>query len=944
MPRNKGGDGVSISLYLVPLILIILLCLPVMAHASDDTLIRGVVMDSFGNPVAGAEITLLNEGIPGAINETGPDGIFHFETDTGGNYSIYVVGDLASTPGVDFVPTYAEISMTEEAIVVLQPGASAILTGDIQFVDTVNLPTSTLYTVMNADDEIIDISGIPLIYGTTLDALTHALGLDERHLIVPAGLPFRVQVNTSILVGKEVESRSFNLQTSQGFDLTPGSVTQLDLREHVLPVNLDLLEETLAATEETLNEMAGLGFYVAAERRTLETVTRHLSEASSLFSEGSFVESFDVCKIGFIDVTEALGRLSYMNKDASLSVYTITSFLVIASTTAAFLLADKDRTKVLGSLGFSALSLGVLFVSYPGSTMVQPESFLLAGIVSLMISLGLAIFLPRFMKARGGDGHLPVRNIVVPIFSIAKRSMRRRKLRFALTLVSITVLVVSFVSLTSFSEGYGLIVKRVSTRTEPGEVVLIRSQGFTEFDHASIHLTDQEADWLERQRESVVVSPKAENPPMLRPEYRMGGARIHGILGIDGDLESDINPIRDMLIEGELPDEDGVAITRVLRDELGLSLGDTLYIGQDPLTLVGVFDYSGLSGLRELDGAPFLPMKLVNLDPEAEQPQIVARPCEANEFIVVHISKALDIPLVGVSRVALSLSEDADAEVFAERLALERDYQAWFASVDGVYLARLGTYLEGKGLPLLVPWVIVILNVVMTMLNSMFERRKEIHILSSVGLNPAQIAAIFIAEATIIGLIAGGLGYLGGLGVYRVMAYVGLALQVRQKVSAVWSLAAVGISMAAVFMGAFAAIRGSIVITPSLMRRWRMEDIGGFFEPYEIKIPLRLLPEEVEAFMEYFTDALKALEGHPIKCTSSIKRLPVVDNIERIDFIYKAPTSTVANFYTKNSLLLRRIDEEEVGVLLKSSGDQEWAYVAGSLVRMITMRWSTTRG
>jgi len=944
MPRNTGGDGAKKALCLVLLILIIAVCLLVMAYASDGAVIRGVVLDSSGSPVAGAEITLLDDGVTRATNETGPDGIYQFDAETGRNYSINVVADLESTPGIDFLPTHAGVSTTEEAVVELRSGASVLLTGDIQFVDTAYLPTSTLYMVMNADDEVIDISGMPLIYGTMLETLTHALDLYERLLVVPADMPFRVHVNASVLIGREIVSRSFYLEIPQDFDLTSGATMQLDLRENVLPINLNLLEEALAVTEATLDEMDGQGFYVAAERRALETATRHLSEASSLYSENRFIESFDACKLGYIDITQASDRLSYMTKDASLSVYTITAFLVIASTTVAFLLANTELTKIIGSLGFSALSLGVLFVSYPGSTMVQPESFILAGIVSLMISLGLAILLPRFMKARGGDSHLPVRNIVVPIFSIAKRSMRRRRLRFALTLVSITILVVSFVSLTSFSEGYGLIVKRISTRTESGEVVLIRSQGFTEFEHASIHLTDQEADWLERQQESVVVSPKAENPPRLRPTYRLWGAQIYGILGIDGGLESAINPLQDALIEGEPPGEAGIAMSQVLRDELGLSLGDTIYIGQDPFTLEGVFDYSDLSDLRELDGSPFLPMKLVNLDPESELPQIVARPCEANEFIVVHISRALDIPLVGVSRVTLSLSAEADAEAFAERLALERDYQAWFSSVDGIYLARLGTYLEGKGLPLLVPWVIVILNVVMTMLNSMFERRKEIHILSSVGLNPAQIAAIFMAEATIIGLIAGGIGYLGGLGVYRIMAYVGLALQVRQKVSAVWSLAAVGISMAAVFMGAFAAIRGSVVITPSLMRRWRMEEPGGLFEPYELKIPLRLLPEEVEAFMEYFINALRTLEDHPIRCTSSIKRLPDLDNVERIDFIYKAPSSTVANFYTKNSLLIRRISEEEVDVVLMSSSDPEGVYVSGSLVRMIMMRWSTTRG
>ena len=92
--------------------------------------------------------------------------------------------------------------------------------------------------------------------------------------------------------------------------------------------------------------------------------------------------------------------------------------------------------------------------------------------------------------------------------------------------------------------------------------------------------------------------------------------------------------------------------------------------------------------------------------------------------------------------------------------------------------------MEGEGLPLIIPWAIVVLNVVVTMLNSLFERRREINILSSVGLNPAEIASIFVAEASIMGFIAGGLGYLLGLSFYRLMPLLGLTLEVQQKVSA----------------------------------------------------------------------------------------------------------------------------------------------------------------
>jgi hypothetical protein len=36
-------------------------------------------------------------------------------------------------------------------------------------------------------------------------------------------------------------------------------------------------------------------------------------------------------------------------------------------------------------------------------------------------------------------------------------------------------------------------------------------------------------------------------------------------------------------------------------------------------------------------------------------------------------------------------------------------------------------------------------------------------------------------------------------------------------------------------------------------------------------------------------------------------------------------------------------EEAEMSVRLRCTADREWAYVTGSLIRMISMRWSTTK-
>jgi len=919
---------------------------PALSVSSASTVIQGTVRDESGDPIIGAEIIVYQETHFLGRRTSGPEGGFEFEAEPGTSYTLYAIADLDESPGYDYLPSRLDVSYDQSADITLRPGGSIALDGSVQFVDSENLPTSYVYAILDpSTGDVIDLDGLPLIYGSTLESLTEKMMLEEGVIVVPADTPFEVLVNASVLIENRVETKTFIASDPSGLETIQGGEITVDIREYSLPLNIEVLEEILGELAVSLEDMGSLGFYVAVEQGMTDSATIYLAEATSFLQGSEYVECFDALKLGYIQASQTQIRLTGMMRDASLSVYSLVVFLTISSTTVAFILANRIEVKALGSILLTILSLIILFLTFPGSTMVPMGSFVSVGLASIFLSLILAVGAPRVLKARGGDGHLPVRNIVVPIFSIAKRNIRRRKLRFALTLLSLTVLVMSFVSLTSFSNGYGLVVRRVSRYDSPVEGVLLRSQGYTQKDPISIPLREIESGWLASQPESVIVAPKVENTPTLLTPYSLGTINLHGILGIDPDTESMVTQIEDALQEGTLPSRSGIVISETIQEELGVDIGYTLYLNGQPLVVEGVLDDRATADLKELDGSSFLPSKLRNIDPTGERPQIVLELCEPSEFVIVHYSTALNLALTGITRTAISVDPDFETGAFAERIALERGYMAWSTSSEGVHLATLGSFFEGKGMPLLVPWAIVVLNVVITMLNSMYERREEISILSSVGLNPAQIAAVFMSEAAIVGFTAGGLGYLSGLGVYRALSFFGLALEVRQKVSAFWSLASIGIAMTAVLMGAYAALRSSIVITPSLMRRWRMDKRSvKYSEAYEMVIPVRFIPEEMGEYTDYMLNALRRLETHPTRCTSWIKTKDLPDRGMRIDFVYKTPGTLAENFYTKNTLLIERVpDEVEMSVVLKSMGDREWAYVVGSLVRMISMRWSTTQ-
>ena len=946
-PTDRGNRKRAVLIAALQLVLFIASHSIIEAQAA--AYLTGLVLDENGSPIEGATVSvwLGNEQV--ASGSTGADGRFEILVEAEARYAIYVFADDDSTPGVDYLPARLEAvpSDRDELNFTLVSAASLVFDGDIQFVESEELPFSVVYAILDpASEGVMNISGLPLIYGSEDDIRSILLDVAPSHLIVPAGVPFTVGVNCSVLVGSSLFFRSFEVDEPGHFLLESGEWSAVDVRRYSVPFNLGVVEALHSSVESRIGEMEAVGFYLTAAREADASAVRRLSEARYLYEEGRYIESFDAAKRSYLALRQTLTGLVRSYSDAALSVYMLIFFLAFASTAIAFLLLNRESYKLVGNPAVYIVTLVVLYLTYPGSVMIPLHLFLRSAGLAFLSSLTVAVILPRFMRGRGGDGHLPVRNIVVPIFSMAKRSMRRRRLRFALTLTSMTMLVVCFVTLTSFSEGYGLVVSRVTGRRSPVTGVLLRASGYTEAEHIFIPLADIASGWLERQPESTVVSPKAENTPLQLPVSTLNGEPIFGIVGIDPVVESAMIDLEAVLKEGELPGEGGALISEALSNELGVGVGDSLSLGVKRVTLQGVLDDAGLRRLRDLDGSTYLPKKLVDKNPEGP-PMFVVEPCEPSEVVVLHISTALEIPLVGINRVDIAIGEGVDVNAFAERLALERGYKAWSSSSDGVYVANLGGYLEGKGLPLIVPWGIVVLNVVVTMLNSMYERRKEIHILSSVGLNPAQIAAIFVAEASIIGVIAGGVGYLGGLSLYRAMAFLQLALEVHQKVSALWSLAAIGIAMTAVLIGAMAALRSSIVITPSLMRRWRIEKRRvDFTEPWEFPIPVKPLPEEVEGFVDFVVRSLRALEDSPVRMTSSIRVSSEAEGaVKRVDFVYKTTQLAGGNFYTKNTLLVESGPEEgEIDVRLRSSGDQAWAHTTGTLLRMIAMRWSNIRG
>jgi hypothetical protein len=914
----------------IAIFMLVLLFQPV----SSVSGLNGIVRDQDGTPIVGAQVMFVSGTRYLDKTASALDGIYNIDSEYESG-DLIVFHDDPDTPGIDHIPYLEEgVDGDAELDIILLPASSIVIEGSLMYVDTENLPLHAMYEVIDADNETLTPSGIPLVYGSYSNGM-NLLELPKGHIVVPSDSIVRVAVNSTFLLGSNVISRSFT--TRETLTAPRGVAAVLDVREYSLPLNLRIASDAEVALDGKLEEMNGYGFYLTKQEGAFSTASRQVSEARTLYMDEQYTECFDTLKKGYIILDHTLEELDSMYRDASLSVYILITFLAAASLVTGYLLADGVARLAVDAI-LSAGSLAMLYLFYPGSKIIALSDFVSVGVAAMIALSLLGNIFPRFFSV-GSGGRVHTRNLIIPIFSIAKRSLRRRKLRFFLTLVSIALLVMSFVTLTSFSEGYGLIEDTYPKKGE-WEGVSIREGSWSRSEPTFILLSEAERDWLTSNPEVEHLSTKAENAPQRRPYIWVLGEPVMGVVGVDS-YEGDTVNLEEILLQGDLPDENGVLVPSSVADQHGLKMGDVIRVSSLELEVQGIFSEDALNGLKDLDGTGYAPDKWVNTNPEGEVPNWVIEDCEGSEVVIVNTETAIELPMVGIQRIALEPREGVEVEGFAERLALERGYRAYASTPVSYVTVRLGNYFEGRGLSLIIPWAIVVLNVVITMLNSLYERRGEIEILSSVGLNPAQVSGIFVAEAFITGFIAGGLGYLVGLGLYRGMAYLNIGLQVHQKVSAVWSIASITLAISAVLTGAYAALRNSVVITPSLMRRWKIDrDSGGFHEPYRISIPLKLEAEEIDQYIEFIHRKLKGLENHPTQVTSSIK----VDGAgegKRIRFIYKSVQATTGNFYTRNELKITQLPNGEYGAELESLGDPNWVHVAGSLIRIMTMEYST---
>ena len=466
-------------------------------------------------------------------------------------------------------------------------------------------------------------------------------------------------------------------------------------------------------------------------------------------------------------------------------------------------------------------------------------------------------------------------------FALGIGNMRKRKARTLLTCATLVLLVFTVLSFTSVQTFLRL--QKVSQDTEGAYTgFLVRNPNWAALQKQTHEYVLSEFGSSEAEDQGIQIVSRTWYSGNLPGEQvfvkvdRTGAdgtprsTYASGVLGLLPE-EPEVSGLDRALTSGRwfASDETDVCVIPTdMAELLGMTEEDTgrseILIFGKPYKVIGMFDAAAMEGITDLDGEPLTPvdytatghdllteLALMDYDEEPVQMAKFEHMPAANLILA---PQAFVNDLGGTLRsVAVRFPSDEAAldriERFMQRLGIPV-----VAAVDGevaVYSAMSLSSLSGLG-NLFIPMVVAALIILNTMMNAVYERFSEIGVYSAVGLAPAHIGALFMAEAAMYAVIGGMSGYLIGQTVARGITEYQLLSGLTLNYSSLSAVASTAMVMAVVMLSTiYPARQASRMAVPDVNRQWSFPEPDG--DNWSFEFPFTISRTETLGLYAYLT-------------------------------------------------------------------------------------------
>lgn len=553
---------------------------------------------------------------------------------------------------------------------------------------------------------------------------------------------------------------------------------------------------------------------------------------------------------------------------------------------------DLKRQLAWAALIFLAI-FGIFSQVHPAFDItMNPVIVLLAFIMGALSCIVIALIAGKFeeqlkqMNQQSSGVHrvdIGRVSVALAAFNLGISNMRRRKARTFLTCVTLVLLTFTVLSFTSVVQ-----TMRFNQVPAPGKPryngLMIRTAMWDQLQEPAYRLLADEYG------KSHAVAPRSwffgtqlGEQSFLTIKRADAQYDAKALVGLTPQ-ESRVTRPQDALIAGRwfnssdvysviLPDAIASAL-RVEREDVGTAT--VSYAGVD-YTVIGIFDVQRLKKILDLDSEPLTPVDFILMQKMTQQGRSGGE-TGFREYTHLEPDAIFFIPYRTATNLGAELRsigiDFGDAKRVTETLGplmhrLGLNLYAGRIPSDPNERPSIERYssiaaTSSKGLELVFfPVLIAALIVLNTMLGSVFERVREIHIFSSIGLAPAHIGMLFMAEALVYAILGSVAGYLLGQLTTTVLvatgSFQGLYLNFSSVSAVMTTLVVVGVVLLSTL---YPARKAAEVATPAIDRSWRVAEPNG--DDWTIPLPFSVTGEQAKGLNSFLAEWFAAYEEYSI--------------------------------------------------------------------------------
>ena len=546
--------------------------------------------------------------------------------------------------------------------------------------------------------------------------------------------------------------------------------------------------------------------------------------------------------------------------------------------------ASSDIRRQLVLTGLITFAIWILLSQvHPAFQLAHPVIVLLALMILVMAFFVISLVVGRFNAFMDQQRHQRSGTESADIsrsgtsyvaFMLGISNMRRRALRTTLTLLTITLLTFTVLSFTSFEPQISFVGFDKEWQPAYHGALFHDVQWwwweYSVYDYIESHFgefgTVVPRTWLSLGFEEGGYIPIQHRGRQVDVLSLMGlSPQEPGATGVDRALT-----VGSWFVEDR---EESVLLPETLAAQLGIDPED---VGQVSVSIFGqqwlvrgLYDAERYAEIKDLNDEPLTPAKqnfAQNFMPGMEQLtmslynsdvdfDVSFEHLDPGRVVILPYSvlESMDAPLYSV---AVRFDEGVDGEGLVQSFLSRAGFRIFVGLPDEAGRLRslaytsLGvTSMEGLG-ALFIPMLIAALIVLNTMMGAVYERFREIGVYSSVGLAPVHIAFLFIAEASVYGVLGVTVGYLVGQVTAKLLIVFDLLGGVSLNYSSLSAIASSLLVMVVVLLSAFYPARvASQLAVPDVVRRWQLPEPDG--DVWRFSFPFTVNRQAIESLCGY---------------------------------------------------------------------------------------------